>query len=291
MSVRAIPIEVLIRIELRLTLDASRSASFFSALGSNVQICTGKAKHILPHKITGFTHSILRQTAATAAILDAGNIIADSLQSIESKSLSDRETSAHVPGPFLTSLFLDICLRLYTMQRPFLGHRNGGSALCDACIYSAYQSKLWVGLACKSTPAEIHSESGSERRATELFHSDKLLSSRSSAPLVYFAMNMSAGSFKPKPTCTRIRIRGQLADSIRRRPNSIHTSRLRVRARAQGYTAGRCGVRLGTRAAPPMARSLERRPEGRGSDRKQREHTGACGQGGLQVERKQNPRA
>ncbi|KAJ7890008.1 hypothetical protein B0H13DRAFT_1887775 [Mycena leptocephala] len=101
-------LEVLIGIELRLTLDASRSASFpalagcTSSLipegiratgrgpvaktvlapsphGSNVQTCTGKAKHILSHKITGFAHSILRRTAATAAILDAGNIIADSV--------------------------------------------------------------------------------------------------------------------------------------------------------------------------------------------------------------------
>ncbi|KAJ7833911.1 hypothetical protein B0H13DRAFT_1914317 [Mycena leptocephala] len=68
----------------------------------------------------------------------------------------------------------------------------------------------------------------------------------------------------------------ELADSgVSVRSGSEH-------ARVQGYTAGRCGVRLGTRAAPPMPRSLERRLEGRGSDRRQGEHAG----GGLQVEAK-----
>jgi hypothetical protein len=35
-----------------------------------VQTCTGKVKHILPHKITGLTRCILHQTAVTPAILD-----------------------------------------------------------------------------------------------------------------------------------------------------------------------------------------------------------------------------
>ncbi|KAJ7847030.1 hypothetical protein B0H13DRAFT_2406573 [Mycena leptocephala] len=91
--------------------------------GSNVQTCTRKAKRILPHKITGFTRLILCRTAATAAILDAGTVVAKSLQSMESKSLSDREMSAHAPGPFLTSLFLEICLRLYTIYT--LGRADG----------------------------------------------------------------------------------------------------------------------------------------------------------------------
>jgi hypothetical protein len=51
------------------------------------------------------------------------------------------------------------------------------------------------------------------------------------------------------------RVMEELADSrVSVRSSSEH-------ARTQGYTAGRCGVRLGTRAAPPMPRSLDRRPE------------------------------